>query len=64
MRFPANWAAYHKAAGPKRNLEMLQMGKPDLVVFYHDDLDNSSGTINMMEIADRAGIPVIEGPDV
>ncbi len=64
MRFPTDWSAYHKAAGVLRNKEMLEKGHPDLVVFYHDDLDNSRGTINMMEIADRAGIAVIEGPEL
>ncbi len=63
ISFPANWAAYHKAAGVKRNQEMLDQGKPDLVVFYHDNLDESRGTIDMITRADRAGIIVEAGPE-
>ena len=63
MQFPADWAAYHKAAGVKRNQEMLEQGKPDLVLFYHDNLDESRGTIDMITRTDRAGIHVEEGPD-
>jgi len=29
MRFPADWSAYHKAAGVIRNKEMLEKGRPD-----------------------------------
>lgn len=63
MKFPADWSAYHKAAGVMRNQQMLLEGKPDLVLFYHDDLEQSRGTIDMITRADNAGIRVDEGPE-
>ena len=62
VSFPADWAAYHKAAGNIRNKQMLVEGRPDLVIFYHDDLDESRGTINLLEMADKLKIPIEEGP--
>lgn len=34
IRFPANWAEHGRQAGPFRNQEMLDRGKPDLVVAF------------------------------
>jgi hypothetical protein len=56
--YPADWATYHKAAGPIRNTQMLQEN-PDLVLAFHDDLSTSKGTKNMVNQAVRSGIPVI-----
>lgn len=55
--YPADWEKHGKAAGPIRNLKMLNDGKPDLVVAFHDDLENSKGTKHMVSIAQKAGIP-------
>lgn len=63
MSFPADWAAYHKAAGVIRNQQMLEEGKPDLVLFYHDNLDESRGTIDMITRADKSGVAVDEGTE-
>jgi len=63
MQFPADWSAYHKAAGVIRNQAMLEEGNPDLVLFYHDNLDNSRGTIDMITRAANAKIAVDEGPE-
>lgn len=52
---PAKWHWYGKAAGPIRNKEMLKL-KPDLVLAFHDYIDNSRGTKNMVEQAKKAGI--------
>lgn len=49
--YPANWDKYGKSAGPIRNREMLNKGKPDLVVAFHDDIDKSKGTKNMVSLA-------------
>lgn len=57
-RYPANWDKFHKAAGPIRNKQMLDEGKPDIVLAFHDDLENSRGTGNMVKIASDAGVPV------
>ena len=56
-RYPANWGKYGRAAGPIRNKQMLEEGKPDLVVAFHNDIANSRGTGNMLTLAEDAGIP-------
>lgn len=54
--YPADWDKYGKAAGPIRNKQMLDEGKPDLVVAFL--AKDSVGTKNMIEQAEKAGIPV------
>jgi hypothetical protein len=56
--YPADWAKYGKAAGPIRNQQMLDEGKPDIVFAFHDDLAISKGTGDMVRRAKAAGIPV------
>lgn len=58
QRFPAQWDRYGKRAGILRNQQMLDEGKPDLVLAFHDDLANSKGTGHMVRIARAAGVPV------
>ena len=52
-----NWEKFGKAAGAIRNQEMLDFGKPNLVVAFHNDISSSKGTANMVKIAKKAGIP-------
>ena len=59
VSFPADWPKYGKAAGPIRNQQMLELGKPDLVLAFHDDLDNSKGTKDMVNRARKSGVEVI-----
>lgn len=59
--FPAQWGKYGKAAGTIRNQQMLDEGKPDRVVYFHDDLAASKGTRDMVNRATRAGITVQRG---
>lgn len=60
MKFPADWKKYGRAAGPIRNKQMLDEGKPDLVVaFPSKGLANSKGTKNMVTQAKAAGIRTI-----
>ena len=54
---PAQWVVYGKAAGPIRNNEMADQ-EPDVVLAFHNDLANSKGTKNMVDIAKRRGLPV------
>jgi hypothetical protein len=54
----AKWEKYGNAAGPIRNQEMLDLYKPELVVAFHNDIEHSKGTRNMVEKARRAGIEV------
>jgi hypothetical protein len=58
IEFPAKWHLYQKAAGPIRNQQMLDEGKPDLVVAFHDDLENSKGTKDMVTRATKVGVEV------
>lgn len=54
--YPADWATHHRAAGPIRNREMLTE-HPDLVIAFHPDIAKSTGTVDMLMLADKAGIP-------
>lgn len=54
--YPAQWNKYGKSAGYKRNQQMLDEGKPDLVVAF----EGGKGTAMMVKIAKKAGIEVIE----
>ncbi len=53
---PEDWDRHGNAAGPIRNMHMRDKGKPDLVL----GLPGETGTANMLEIADAAGIRTIE----
>lgn len=52
--FRANWGVYGKRAGYIRNVEMLNEGKPDLVIAF----PGGKGTEMMMNLAKAAGVPV------
>lgn len=57
-RFPANWTAYGRAAGPIRNRAMLEFAmarEAVLITFWNG---RSRGTGNMVNLAQLAGIPV------
>lgn len=55
-KFPALWDQHGKAAGPIRNAQMLREGNPELVVAFRGV--NSRGTQNMINQAEKAGVPV------
>ncbi len=57
IEFPANWAKFGLSAGPKRNQQMLTEGKPDRVVAFHADWENSKGTRDMINRAKFHGVP-------
>jgi hypothetical protein len=54
---PACWHLHGKAAGPIRNQEMLGL-HPEKVIAFHNDIENSRGTKDMVARARAAGIPV------
>jgi len=54
----ADWRKYGLRAGPVRNLNMLHEGKPTLILAFHNFLEGSKGTKNMVKIAMAAGVPV------
>jgi len=59
LHFPADWETYPKAAGPIRNRQMLNEGKPDYVIGFHYKPWESKGTKDMMQIARAAGVPTL-----
>lgn len=59
LTFPANWNKYGLNAGPIRNQQMLDVGKPQLVIAFHTNIDSSKGTKHMMNIARNMNIPTI-----
>jgi hypothetical protein len=54
--FPADWDRHRRAAGPIRNRQMLEEGKPDLVVAF----PGGRGTANMVKQARAVGVKVLE----
>ena len=56
--YPADWGKFGKAAGYLRNKQMLNEGKPDIVIAF----PGGKGTANMIKLAKNAGIKIIEVP--
>ena len=54
VAYRADWKRYGKAAGPIRNQQMIDEGKPDLVIAF----PGGFGTANMIRRAEAAGIEV------
>ena len=54
--FHALWDAHGKSAGPRRNLAMLGIMQPDLVVAF----PGGKGTAHMVKIAREQGVEVRE----
>jgi hypothetical protein len=57
--FPAKWHIYGRGAGPMRNGQMLDEGKPDLILAFHDDIKDSKGTKDMINKGVDAGKKVV-----
>lgn len=56
VTYKADWETYGRAAGPIRNQQMLEDGKPDLVVAF----PGGAGTADMVRRALEKGIEVYE----
>lgn len=56
-RYPADWHGDGKAAGPRRNIHMLEAEKPDIVLAYPDP--DSRGTWHCVAEALARGVPVV-----
>lgn len=54
--YPADWNKYGKQAGFIRNQQMIDEGKPDVVVAF----PGGNGTRDMVARAKKAGIKVVE----
>lgn len=52
--FPAQWREYGRAAGPRRNQQMIDQGQPELVLAF----PGGDGTADMVRRAQAANIPV------
>jgi hypothetical protein len=57
--YPAQWEKYGKKAGPIRNQTMVDMETPDIVVAFHENIDGSKGTKDMVSRARKSGVPVV-----
>jgi hypothetical protein len=57
--YPADWNKHGRSAGYIRNQKMLNEEHPDLVVAF----PGGRGTANMIEIARKAGVKVMEIKD-
>ena len=56
--YPADWGQFGRRAGPIRNRQMLDEGKPDLVLAF----PGGPGTSDMVRLAKKAGVPVRLAP--
>lgn len=54
VEFTADWQKHGRSAGPIRNQQMLEQGRPDLVVAFPGGV----GTADMVARAKKANIPV------
>jgi hypothetical protein len=54
--YKAKWEKYGRAAGPRRNQQMLEEAKPDVVVAF----PGGKGTADMVRRAKKAGITTIQ----
>lgn len=58
LEFKADWNRYGRAAGPIRNQQMLDEGRPDAVVAFHRELRYARGTLDMVKRARQHNLPV------
>lgn len=59
LAFPADWRRLGRSAGPIRNREMADKGLPEMVVAFHDGIEQSRGTADMLTVAKKRGIPAM-----
>lgn len=55
--YPAEWKRYGPSAGPIRNKQMLDEGRPNLVIAF----PGGRGTADMVKQAQERGVEVVEG---
>ena len=51
----ANWKEFGRKAGPIRNKDMFNEEQPDIVGAFHDTLEDSKGTLDMVKYAKSKG---------
>jgi hypothetical protein len=57
--YEADWKTHGRRAGPIRNKQMLDEGKPHAVIAF----PGGAGTANMIKLAKNKGIPVLHVKD-
>lgn len=57
IREPADWTKYGPRAGPIRNRKMLTY-KPDITIAFHDNIEQSKGTKDMINASLKANVKV------
>ncbi len=58
-KYPADWKQYGRAAGPIRNQQMLNENEDiEKAIIFHECIDQSTGTKDMLSRLKRKGIPV------
>ena len=57
--YPANWKDFGRRAGPIRNRLQFNTEKPDLVLAFRNNLEESRGTKDMVDYALSKGAKVI-----
>jgi SLOG family YspA-like protein len=57
VEFPAQWHSFGRAAGPIRNQKMLDEGAPSAGLAFHDNIEASKGTADMLKRLKRANVP-------
>ena len=57
-KYPADWKRYGRAAGPIRNRQQFDEERPDVVIGFHNNIDSSSGTKDMLDYAKAQGATV------
>src|SRR5689334_18674241 len=55
VEYAANWKEHGRAAGPIRNRKQFDETKPDLVIGFHNDIESSKGTKDMLNYAKSKG---------
>jgi hypothetical protein len=58
LPFPADWRKHGKSAGPIRNRQQHKEGKPTMGLAFHNFIENSKGTKDMVNVLRGAGVPV------
>lgn len=58
LSFPADWRKHGRSAGPIRNRTQFKEGRPTLGLAFHDFIENSKGTKDMVIVMRTAGVPV------
>lgn len=57
LSFPAEWRKYGLRAGPIRNRQQLKEGKPTKGLVFHDYLEKSKGSKDMVKVMQENGVP-------